>query len=79
MYFPDLNALTIYIEGSAFKNPGHVGGIAAIVEYPDFLNRKHESIFSIGYTKTTNNRMELLACIKSIEYIIKKGNKELCY
>ncbi len=75
MYYPDPNALKIYTDGSTFKNPGHEGGIAAIVEYPDFLNREYESIFGRAYSNTTNNRMELLACIKSIEYIIKNAEQ----
>ena len=64
----DPYALYIHIDGSAFNNPGGEGGIAAIVEYPLSLNRDPETIFAIGYTATTNNRMELSACIKALEW-----------
>lgn len=71
MYCLDPNALKIHIDGSAFNNPGHGGGLAAIIEYPESFNRECEIIFREGYAKTTNNRMELRACIKAFEYIIK--------
>lgn len=71
----DSNALKIYIDGSALKNPGGFGGIAGIVEYPDKLNRKPEEIFRKGYRKTTNQRMELRACIKALEWVRKNSFK----
>jgi ribonuclease HI len=72
----DQNAVKIYIDGSTPNNPGHKGGIAGIVEYPDILNRKPEVIFKKVFSKTTNNRMELIACLKAFEWISKKI--ELC-
>lgn len=64
----DPYALKIYVDGSAFDNPGGPGGLAGIVEFPDSLNRDNEVIFEEGYVATTNNRMELLACIRALEY-----------
>jgi ribonuclease HI len=64
----DPHALKIHIDGSALKNPG-AGGIAAIVEFPDGWLRADEESFRIGFHATTNNRMELIACIRAIEYI----------
>ena len=61
-------ALVIHIDGSAFNNPGGAGGIAGIVEYPDTMNLESHIIFEIGYEETTNQRMELLACIKALEW-----------
>lgn len=66
--FYDPNALKIYVDGSALKNPGGPGGIAGIAEFPENLNRDSELIFEEGYLETTNNRMELWACIKAFEY-----------
>lgn len=66
---PDPHALKIYIDGSAFKNPGGPGGLAGIAEFPDHMNRANEVLFEEGYKATTNNRMELRACIHALEYI----------
>jgi ribonuclease HI len=67
MYDP--HALKIYIDGSAFGNPGHEGGLAGIAEFPDITGRQPEIIFEQGYQETTNNRMELRACIRALEYV----------
>lgn len=69
------NILEIYIDGSAYKNPGHSGGVAGIINYPDCLDLEPKIIFCEGYKQTTNNRMELLACIKVYEYIKKNFDK----
>ena len=66
--FYDSNALKIYVDGSALKNPGGPGGIAGIAEFPENLNRDNEVIFEEGYIETTNNRMELRACIGAFEH-----------
>lgn len=72
----DPRALKIYTDGSALKNPGGPGGIAAIIEYPEDFNREAEKIFKKGYYKTTNNRMELRACTEALIYI-RRRVKEL--
>lgn len=64
----DPYALKIYIDGSAYNNPGGEGGIASIVEYPDDMNRDPELIFAKGFTETTNQRMELRACIEALKW-----------
>ncbi len=66
---PDPHALKVYVDGSALKNPGGPGGIAGIAEFPDRMNRENEVVFEEGYFATTNNRMELLACINGLGYI----------
>src|SRR5436309_2800173 len=45
----DPNALKIYIDGSAYRNPGHEGGLAGVAEFPDSLNREPEVIFEESY------------------------------
>ncbi len=70
----DFDALKIYIDGSALKNPGP-GGLAAIIEFPISLDLENKNIFKVGYYKTTNQRMELRACIEALGWIIKNSEK----
>lgn len=65
----DPRAVHIYTDGSCYKNPGGESGCAAIVVYPDHLCREDEQIVDFGCAESNNNRMELLACIKSLEWI----------
>lgn len=69
----DPHALKIYIDGSALNNPGGAGGIAAWVEFPMDWNRLDELLFQEGFLETTNNRMELLACIRAFDYVREHG------
>ncbi len=69
----DPRALKIYIDGSALKNPGGSGGLAAWLEFPLDWNRSDQQLFQEGFHETTNNRMELLACIRAFEYVRKHG------
>jgi ribonuclease HI len=71
----DPYALQVFIDGSALKNPGGPGGIAAVVQYPDSWNLQDECIFEVGYVSTTNNRMELLALITALEYLRRQLHK----
>ncbi|WP_342090618.1 RNase H family protein, partial [Escherichia coli] len=48
-----LKQVEIFTDGSCLGNPGP-GGYGAILRY-----RGREKTFSAGYTRTTNNRMEL--------------------
>ena len=56
-----LKQVEIFTDGSWLGNPGP-GGYGAILRYG-----KHEKIFSQGYRLTTNNRMEMMAAIVSLE------------
>ena len=62
-----LKQVEIFTDGSCLGNPGP-GGYGAILRY-----RGHEKTFSQGYRLTTNNRMELMAAIVSLEAL-----KEQC-
>jgi ribonuclease HI len=64
MYDP--NALQLYIDGSAYRNPGHEGGLAGIAEFPERLSREPEIILEESYHQTANSRMELRACIRAL-------------
>lgn len=69
----DPHALKIYIDGSALKNPGGAGGVAAWIEYPMDWDLPDEPLFQEGFQETTNNRMELLACIRGFEFVRDQG------
>ncbi len=57
--------VTIYTDGGALGNPGP-GGYGAVL-----IHGEHRKEFSGGFRLTTNNRMELTACIvglKALKY-----------
>ena len=62
-----LKQVEIFTDGSCLGNPGP-GGYGAILRY-----RGREKTFSAGYTRTTNNRMELFAAIQGLSAL-----KESC-
>jgi len=64
-------SIQIHTDGSAIDNPGGRGGVAVVVRYPDQFNLPDELICELGYVESTNNRMELLACIKALEWVRK--------
>ena len=63
--------VTIYTDGSARGNPDGPGGYGAIVVFVDSKGVTHEREYSAGFKKTTNNRMELMAAIVSLEALTK--------
>ena len=70
---PDPHAIHISTDGSCYKNPGGRSGCAAIVHYPDHLDREDEQIVDFGCDESSNNRMELLACICVLKWIRENG------
>lgn len=65
----DQRAVHIHTDGSCYKNPGGKSGCAATAHFPDSLKRHHENIVDFGCAESSNNRMELMACIKSLEWV----------
>ena len=65
MYDP--NAVKIYTDGSAKPNPGK-GGIGMVIEFPEDTDKENYEKVE-GYKHTTNNRMELLGCIRALEWL----------
>ena len=57
------DAIFVHTDGSSRGNPGP-GGYAAVIVYQ---NQRTE--LSRGFARTTNNRMELMACIAALEAI----------
>jgi ribonuclease HI len=49
-----------------------------VAKFPESWNRDDEVIFNEGFYETSNNRMELQACIKAHEYIAAQGNGFCC-
>jgi ribonuclease HI len=67
----DPRAVKIYVDGSARPtNPGRAG-FAAWIEYPDdFEKDLHEiTLRAQSFERSTNQRMELMACISAHEFI----------
>ena len=62
--------IKIYTDGACVGNPGP-GGWAAII----ILENEKRELFG-GEKLTTNNRMELMAAIKGLEYCSKKEEKQ---
>ena len=62
--------IKIYTDGACVGNPGP-GGWAAIV----LLENEKKELFG-GEKLTTNNRMELIAAIKGLEYCSKQEEKQ---
>ncbi|WP_462324763.1 ribonuclease HI [Desulfoplanes sp.] len=65
---PHVNA---YTDGSALGNPGP-GGWGTVLKHA-----KKNKELSGGFSRTTNNRMELLAAIKALETLTQKANVDL--
>jgi len=59
-----MNPITIYTDGACVGNPGP-GGYGVLI-----LGKKQTKL-SGGFAHTTNNRMELMACIKALEEMEK--------
>ncbi|MBC8247736.1 MAG: ribonuclease HI [Deltaproteobacteria bacterium] len=62
------NQLTIYTDGGAINNPGPGGYGVVIIE-----GSKRKEL-SCGYRRTTNNRMELMACIAGLKAVKKPAS-----
>lgn len=66
-----MNTVTIYTDGSSIGNPGP-GGWGAVL-----LSQGHRQELSGGYRLTTNNRMELMAVIQSLQALKHPGTVTL--
>lgn len=61
------NCIEIYTDGGAINNPGP-GGYGVVI-----VADGNKTELSGGYNHTTNNRMELMACIKGVEFLADKS------
>ena len=69
---PACGKVVIYTDGACIRNPGP-GGFATVLQFKEC--RKE---ISGGYRKTTNNRMEIMACIVGLK-TLKKPCQVLIY
>jgi ribonuclease HI len=72
MITPKDGSIVIYTDGGCLSNPGP-GGYGVVIK-----NGKKTKEFSGGYRLTTNNRMELMACIVGLGSL-KKGSSVILY
>ena len=63
--------LKIYVDGGCKVNVG-IGAYASIV-----IDGENETVYTKGFKCTTNNRMELLAVIETLEAIKESANIEI--
>ena len=61
-----MKKVKIYTDGGCQGNPGP-GGYGVVLRY-----KKHRRELQGGFKLTTNNRMELMACIKGLEALKEK-------
>ena len=73
---PDLPHVVVWTDGSSRGNPGP-GGYGAVLLFTDATGALHRKELSAGYTRTTNNRMEILAAIVALESLLKPCSVEL--
>jgi len=64
--------ILIYTDGGAIDNPGP-GGYGVVLRY-----KGHRKELSGGFCRTTNNRMELLACIEGLKALKRRCSVVLC-
>ena len=67
----------IYTDGAARGNPDGPGGYGAVLTYMDREGKLYKKEISAGYRKTTNNRMELMAAIRSLQELTRPCRVEL--
>ena len=67
----------IFTDGAARGNPDGPGGYGAVLLYMDPEGKIYKKEISAGYKKTTNNRMELMAVIRSLQELNRPCSVEL--
>lgn len=68
--------VVVYTDGASRGNPGP-GGYGAVLLYVDPAGAEHRKEMNQGFLQTTNNRMELLAVIVSLEALKRPCAVEL--
>lgn len=69
----DPKAIHIYTDGSCYKNPGGNSGCAAVVRFPEHLDRLDEQIVDFGCDESSIGRMELLPCIEALRWVVQNA------
>ena len=71
-----MQKVIIFTDGACRGNPGN-GGYGCVLLYKDAQDKIHRQEFSQGYKNTTNNRMELMAVIKSLALLTRPCEVEI--
>jgi ribonuclease HI len=69
----DPHAIHIRTDGSCLQQRGYRAGAAAIVIYPHSMTGSAEQILDLGYIESTNQRMELRACIEVLRWTLNNA------
>jgi len=69
------STIIVHADGSTLTNPGR-GAWASITVKKEGSKKVYERILTRVYKQTTNNRMELLGIIETLEYIIKHNESK---
>lgn len=71
-----MDRVTIYTDGSSRGNPGP-GGYGAVLIFVDGAGAEHRLELSEGFSRTTNNRMEMMAAAAALEALKRPCEVEL--
>ncbi|MBQ6395047.1 MAG: ribonuclease HI, partial [Atopobiaceae bacterium] len=71
-----MQRVVMHTDGASRGNPGP-GGYGTILSFTDSKGVEHRREMSAGYALTTNNRMELMACIVGFEALTRPCSVEL--
>jgi ribonuclease HI len=66
----DPRAIQIHTDGSCYMHDKRQSGCAAWVVYPEHLTLEPEEIVDFGCEVSTQNRMELMACVRGLRWAI---------
>lgn len=66
----DPRALQIHPDGSCYMQQNRISGCAAWVVFPDHLGLPEFQIVYFGCEESSNNRMELMGCLKGLRWAL---------
>lgn len=69
----DSRAIYIQADGSCYQNPGGKSGCAAVVHFPEHLDRPDEQIVDFGCAESSINRMEVMACVDALKWVCRNA------
>jgi DNA polymerase-1 len=68
----DPRALQIHPDGSCYmQHQKRISGCAAWVVFPDHLGLPEFQIVDFGCEESSNNRMELMGCLKGLRWVLE--------
>jgi ribonuclease HI len=67
----DSRAIQVHTDGSCYMQQNRISGCAAWVVYPDHLALPEHQIVDFGCGESSNNRMELMACVKALRWAME--------